>query len=91
MLSITSIILLLIQFGLDAYTISHGTTMQFLDILDVFGYYLFGILGMILLVINNFWLHGTIYKLRQKKKSKKIKKAKHAVEEESLEEDSNEY
>lgn len=36
MLSITSILLLLIQFGLDAYTISHGTTMQFLDILDVF-------------------------------------------------------
>ena len=75
MLSITAIILILIQFGLDAYTIYHGTTMQFLDVLDVFGYYLFGILGMILLVINTFWLHGTIAQLRRKKK-KKVKKLK---------------
>lgn len=82
MLSITSILLLLIQFGLDAYTISHGTTMQFLDILDVFGYYLFGILGMILLVINNFWLHGTIAKLSKKKK----KVVKH-VKKENVEEE----
>ena len=50
MLSITAILLILIQFGLDAYTIYHGTTMQFLDVLDVFGYYLFGIFGFLLLV-----------------------------------------
>ena len=75
MLSITAILLILIQFGLDAYTIYHGTTMQFLDVLDVFGYYLFGILGMILLVLNTFWLHGTIAQLRRKKK-KKVKKQK---------------
>ncbi len=88
MLSITSILLLLIQFGLDAYTISHGTTMQFLDILDVFGYYLFGILGMILLVINNFWLHGTISKLGKKNKVliKQVKKQK-ATEEDNNYED----
>ena len=86
MLSITAIILILIQFGLDAYTIYHGTTMQFLDVLDVFGYYPFGILGMILLVINTFWLHGTIAQLRRKKK-KKVKKQK--IEEK--EEKENEY
>lgn len=83
MLSVTAIVLIAIQFCLDAYTISHGSTTQYLDLLDIFGYYLFGLLGMILLIIDQFMLHTAIYKLRKKKKRKKqvIKQEEKQVDE----------
>ena len=51
MLGITGIIVIVIQFLIDGYTISRGN-MMFHSFLDVFGHYIFGIVGITLFFLE---------------------------------------
>ncbi len=51
MLGITGIIVILIQFLIDGYTISLGT-MKFHSFFDIFGHFIFGIVGIGLFLLE---------------------------------------
>lgn len=65
MLSFTGLILVLIQFIIDGYAITRGS-QEFLSILDVLSFFLFGVIGVILLLIDRVWLRHLIEKMRRK-------------------------
>lgn len=70
MLGITGIIVVVIQFLIDGYAISRGN-MMFHSFLDVFGHYIFGIVGIIL-----FFLERAAYVRKARILSSNLKKAK---------------
>lgn len=51
MLSVTGIIVIVIQFCIDAYSISTGN-ISFRSFTDVFGHFIFGIVGISLFLID---------------------------------------
>lgn len=65
MLSITGLILIVIQFVIDGYAIYHGG-QEFFSVLDILSFFLFGIIGVVLLSIDRAWLRHIIEKFRRK-------------------------
>lgn len=75
MLGITGIIIIVIQFCIDAYSISTGN-IAFHSFLDIVGHYIFGIIG-----ISLFLLERAAYKQRTKQLAAKLKKAREQLDE----------
>lgn len=65
MLNIAGVILILIQFGLDGFAIVRGK-VSFADAMDVIGWFLFGLIGIALLLIQQAWMNHKVSKLQRK-------------------------
>ncbi|MBP3891909.1 MAG: hypothetical protein J6D29_07030 [Solobacterium sp.] len=65
MLSITGMILILIQFIIDGYALTRSP-QEFLSILDVLSFFFFGLMGVLLLAVDRYWLRHIIEKMRKK-------------------------
>ena len=65
MLNIAGVILILIQVVLDGAAIVRGN-VTFADALDVIGWFLFGLIGIVLLLINQAWMNHKVAKLLRK-------------------------
>lgn len=65
MLNIAGVILILIQFVLDGAAIVREN-VTFADALDVIGWFLFGLIGIALLLINQAWMNHKVAKLLRK-------------------------
>lgn len=75
MLGITGIIILLIQFCIDGYSISTGN-IAFHSFMDILGHYIFGVIGITLFLIER-----AAYKQRTKQLAAKLKKVRERLEE----------
>ncbi len=65
MLNIAGVILILIQFVLDGFAIVRKS-VSYADALDVIGWFLFGLIGIVLLLINQAWMNHKVAKLQRK-------------------------
>ena len=65
MLNIAGVILILIQFVLDGFAIVRKS-VSYTDALDVIGWFLFGLIGIVLLLINQAWMNHKVAKLQRK-------------------------
>ncbi|MBQ6490507.1 MAG: hypothetical protein IJI75_14925 [Solobacterium sp.] len=79
MLAVTGIIVIVIQFAIDAYSISTGS-ISFRSFTDVFGHYIFGIVGISLFLIDR-----AAYKRKAEILQKRYKKLKGQYDEEDYE------
>lgn len=67
MLNITGVILILIQFVLDGWAIQKGTT-YFADGLDILGWFLFGLIGVCVVIISQAVANHRVSKAMRKVK-----------------------
>lgn len=62
MLIYIGMILIAIQFGIDYWAITKGT-IDLQGVSDWFGFYLFGLIGLLLVLIGKAWMNHKIHKL----------------------------
>ena len=62
MLIVIGMLLVLIQFGIDAYMLAKGS-LELSGIVDWLGYFLFGLVGLFLIWIGKVWLVHKVNKL----------------------------
>jgi hypothetical protein len=67
MLNISGVLLVLLQFVLDGIAIEKGI-VSFADALDVVGWFLFGLIGIGLLILSQAWSSHKLHKAEKGRK-----------------------